>query len=234
MSTRLAGMGWPPGSVASSITKSFAKCSTRMFPNANGLCSASLCASFASQSRSGATWSAATCARMVTPSWWGMAGLLGRDLSWRARRAGHPLPRLEGVGHAAQGGAKLRVMAKHDVGHRRLLHPVHPELRVDLRREVLGEIAVAVKPARRHDDEDPEGGVAESEARRPLLGQHADDRVDRIDVAVQLAERRQLSRVVGHVLEALGGLQVQEPPELVVARHAEFTGTQDVGGRQVH
>src|SRR5215472_9325716 len=159
MSTRLAGMGWPPGSVISSSTKSFAKCSTRMFPHANELCSVSLLASLARQSRSGATWSAATSARMVTPSWWGMAGLLGRDLSWRAHRAGHPLPRLEGVGHAAQGRAKLRVVTKHDVGHRRLLDPVHSELRVDLRREVLGEIAVAVEPARRHDDEDPEGCV---------------------------------------------------------------------------
>src|SRR6516162_10280321 len=163
MSTRLAGMGWPPGSAVSSSTKSFAKCSRRMFPNANGLCSASVCASFASQSRSGPTCSAATCARMVTPSWWGMADLLGRYLSWRARRAGHPLPGLEGVGHAAQNRAKLRVVTKQDVGHRRLLDPVHSELRVDLRREVLGEITVAVQPARRHDDEDPEGGVAESE-----------------------------------------------------------------------
>src|SRR6516225_6197255 len=147
MSTRLAGMGWPPGSVVSSSTKSLAKCSRRMFLNANGLCSASPCASFASQSRNGPTCSAATCARMVTPSWWGMAGLLGRNLSRRAHRAGHPLPRLEGVGHAAQHRAKLRVVAKQDVGHRRLLDPVDAELRVDLRREVLGEIAVAVQPA---------------------------------------------------------------------------------------
>src|SRR5215475_10769203 len=147
MSTRLAGLGWPPGSGVSSRTKSFAKCSTRMSANANGLSAPSPCASFASQSRSGSTCSAATCARMVTPSWCGMASLLGSYLSWRARRAGHPLPRLEGVGHAAQGRAKLRVVAKHDVGHRRLLHPVDSELRVDLRREVLGEIAVAVKPA---------------------------------------------------------------------------------------
>src|SRR5215472_13363721 len=147
MSTRLAGMGWPPGSVVSSSTKSFAKCSRRMSPNANRLFAASPCASFASQSRSGTTWSAATCARMVTPSWWGMAGLLGRYLSWRARRACHPLPGLEGVGHTAQDRAKLRVVTKQDVGHRRLLDPVHSELRVDLGREVLGEVAVAVQPA---------------------------------------------------------------------------------------
>src|SRR5271165_6723074 len=151
----------------------------------------------------------------------------------RSPRA-HPAPRLEPVLNAAQGRAELRVMAQHDVNHGRLLQPRHAGRRVDLRRKVGGEEAVAVQPAGRHDDEDAEGGVAETETSRLFLGQHSDYRIDGVDVTVEPAERGELVRVIGEFLETAGRPQVKEPAELVVAWYAKLPGAQDVGGRQVH
>ena len=44
---------------------------------------------------------------------------------------------------------------------------------------------------------------------------------------------RRLRRVVGQLLEGVGGLQAEEPPELVVAGDAALAGAQDVGRGEV-
>ena len=80
-------------------------------------------------------------------------------------------------------GRELGAVPGQDVDHRVLLHPLQPLAGVDLRRVVAGEEPVAVEPARRHQDEDPEGGVAEGEPRRQVLGVQPGDQVDLVDVA---------------------------------------------------
>src|SRR5271169_4919711 len=125
-------------------------------------------------------------------------------------------------------------MAQYDVNHGRPLQPSHAGRRVDLRRKVGGEEAVTVQPAGRHEDEDAEGGVAETETSRLFLGQHSDYRIDGVDVAVESAKRGEFVRVIGEFLETVGRPQVKEPAELVIAWHAQLPGAQNVGGRQVH
>ena len=62
---------------------------------------------------------------------------------------------------------------------------------------------------------------------------HADHRVDLFRIAVDAREVGGVLRRVGHLLERVVRLQVQEPPELVVARHAALTHAQHVDRRQV-
>ena len=106
------------------------------------------------------------------------------------------------------------------------------------RREVGREEAVAVQPPRRHQDEDPERRVAEREALRAAARRTCPGiRSTAVDVAVV-----DLARICAGPLRVVGRArrrsaarrQVQEPAELVVARHAELAAAQDVGRGQVH
>ena len=54
-------------------------------------------------------------------------------------------------------------MAQDHAGHAVVGDPVHAERRIDLGPEIDGEEAVALQPARRHQDEDAEGRVGEAE-----------------------------------------------------------------------
>src|SRR5687768_9334822 len=140
-----------------------------------------------------------------------------------------PLPRLERVFHSMEGGAELRAVPEQHVGHRRLVDPVHAGVRIELARVVAREEAVALQATRRHEDEDAEGGVAETEPPRFWLGVEADHRVDGLDVTVYALELAGPRRVVGHLPERSCRRQTEEPSELVVARYSALTHPHDVG-----
>ena len=68
--------------------------------------------------------------------------------------------------------------------HRVVLDPIQPDLRVDLRRVVVGVEAIALQAARRHQDEDAERRVAEAEAFRQRLAHQPDQQIDRFEIVV--------------------------------------------------
>ena len=114
------------------------------------------------------------------------------------------------------------------------LDPVEALGRVDLGRVVVGEEAVALQPPRRHQDEDPEGGVAEAEAGRQRLGEQPDLEVDAVDVpVVDVADLLAHFGFVGEVLELLDPRLAQRLAEVVVAPHAALAVAQDVDRPEV-
>ena len=60
-----------------------------------------------------------------------------------------------------------------------------------------------------------------------------DHRVDALDVAVDPPQLLGVLGRVGHLLERVERLQVQQPAELVVARHAALAHAQDVDRGEV-
>ena len=125
-------------------------------------------------------------------------------------------------------------VAKQDAGHVVVRDPVEPFLRVNLGREVGGEEPVAVEPARGHQREDAEGGIAEAEPFREILGEDADAEIDQLNVVlVDAAQLLLPGRIAGQLLEAGVWLHVEHAAKGVVARHAQLAGAQDVGCGEV-
>ena len=148
------------------------------------------------------------------------------------------VPGRERVAQGAQPAAQVRDVASHDGGHRGVLDPPHPLGAVDLGPEVVGEERVRLQPPRGHEHEDPEGRLAEAEARQEGLGVQAHHQVHALHVAVEPGDPRGLRGVVaalaGERAEALRGRQPQHPAELVVARHPPLAVAQEVDGGDVH
>src|SRR4029450_6060722 len=92
------------------------------------------------------------------------------------------VPRLETVADAIERRPEPREVPQQHGHQAVVVHPVDAGRRVDVGGEVLGDEAVALQPPRRHQDEDPEGGVAEAEAGRRGLAEQADHQVETIDV----------------------------------------------------
>ena len=121
--------------------------------------------------------------------------------------------------------------------HRRhvvVVDPAHPLGGVGGGREVGGEEPVALQAPRRHEDEDPERGVAEPEPGWRRLGVQAHREVDVLDRVVHRGQLRRGRRILGEVVEGPGRRQRQQPAELVVAGDAALPGAQDVHGREVN
>src|SRR5262245_1220626 len=91
---------------------------------------------------------------------------------------GHRPPRREGPAGARQHSSKFRAVPQNDTRHAILGDPVHAEGRIDFGTEIDREKAVALEAARRHEDEDTEGGVGEAETGRTLLGKQTHHGVD--------------------------------------------------------
>src|SRR5579872_2094310 len=101
--------------------------------------------------------------------------------------------------------------------------------------EIRREEAVALEPARGHEDENPECSIAEPEARRCRLRIEPHHQVHALEVTVVYTPNLLgPSRVGGQLLEAAHRFHVHLSAEFVVARNASFTMPEDVGGRQVH
>lgn len=79
-------------------------------------------------------------------------------------------------------------MTQQDRAHRRVPDPCHTDLGVHLGAEIAGEEAITGQAARSHQDEDPEGGVAEAESGRLGFGVEPDHQIQRLDVAVDLRQ----------------------------------------------
>ena len=117
------------------------------------------------------------------------------------------LPRRERVRDALERRLELGEVPQQQRPHRVVLDPVEALLRVDLGPEVVGEEAVRLEPPRRHQDEDPERGVAEAEPLRLPLRVHPDHRVDLLRIGVDPAQSVGVLRRVGHLLEGVVGLR---------------------------
>ena len=99
---------------------------------------------------------------------------------------------------------------------------------------VVAEEAIALQPARRHQDEDPEGRVAEAKPGGLRLREHADHQVQAIDAAfVDVFHLADPLRVVRDFFEGLDGPQMQQVAEERVAGHAELAHAQHVGRRDI-
>src|SRR5262245_21234071 len=98
------------------------------------------------------------------------------------------VPGCKRVVDAVERGRELGEVAQEQRPHRVRLDPVDALGRVDLGPIVAREETVGLDPARRHQDEDPKGGVAEPEALGLRLGVHADHGVDLFRVAVDPAQ----------------------------------------------
>ena len=161
------------------------------------------------------------------------AGRISRGRTTVMPRPAEHRPRRERVAHAAQRGRQVRVVPGQHRRHVVVVDPAHPLGGVDGGREVGGEEPVALQPPRRHQDEDPERGVAEPEPGRRRLGVQAHREVDVLDRVVDRRQLRGRRRVLGQVVERPGRGQAQQPAELVVAGHAALAGAQDVHGGEV-
>ena len=76
--------------------------------------------------------------------------------------------------------------------------------------------------------------VAEAEAFRQRLAHQPDQQIDRFEiVVVDAADLFAPDRIVGQLLERLHRVLVNQPAELVVARHAAFAVAQDLDGREI-
>src|ERR1700730_4026315 len=84
------------------------------------------------------------------------------------------VPRREAIGDPFQRGPKLGELAQQGRLHRIVANPSHSELGVDLGPEVVGEETVALQAPRGHQDENPEGGVAEAKTLGQVLRQQPD------------------------------------------------------------
>ena len=126
------------------------------------------------------------------------------------------------------------VSAQH-VLHARVLHPLEAFLGVHVLVPLAGDEAVALKPARCHDDEDAEGRLAEAEARDDGLAMGSHQGVHHVDVAaVHLAQLGGEGLVAARqLLERLGHRHAQQAPERRVARHAALAVAEDVDGAEV-
>src|SRR3954454_3357213 len=97
---------------------------------------------------------------------------------------GAHVPGHEGVRHTVEGLAELREVPQEDASHVVVGHPLEPGPGVVLLGVAVRDEPVALEPSAGHQDEDPEGGVAEAESLRRRLGVHAHLQVDLLDVAV--------------------------------------------------
>src|SRR3954468_22330193 len=107
-------------------------------------------------------------------TWFRLSGVIasGRRIPWSQRecgascsrhRPGAP-PGCERVPDAFERRRELGEVTDEQRSHRVALDPVDAFLRIDLGAVVDREEAVRLEPPRRHQDEDPERGVAEPEA----------------------------------------------------------------------
>ena len=97
-------------------------------------------------------------------------------------------PGSEGILHAVEHGLQGGEMAQQDGGHVVLHYPIEAGLRVDFGIVIGREEAITIQAARGHEDEDAEGGIAET---KPLwqtpalvLSVHADQQVNLVDIIV--------------------------------------------------
>src|SRR5262245_66154246 len=111
--------------------------------------------------------------------------------------------------------------------HAVILHPCEARRRIDLRREVGGVEAVALEAARRHQDEDAERGVGESETRRRRLAMQADQEIDLLDRCVHSRELALPGGIRGELGEALRHPHAEIAAERAIARYATLAITQD-------
>src|SRR5687768_15883252 len=133
------------------------------------------------------------------------------------------LPRCERVLVALERRCHLGMVADDDVAHGVPVDPVQSFGGVDLRGVVAGEEPVALQAAAGHQDEDPERGVTEPEARRRLLAEQPDLQVDVVDPAVvELLDLVVPDGVRGELVERLDPRHPQLLAEVVVAANASL------------
>ena len=138
-----------------------------------------------------------------------------------------------GFATPSERGLELGEVAQQQRAHRVVLDPVDAFLRVDLGPVVAGEEAVA---SSRRDAIRMKMRKAVSLKPKPFgfcSAYMPDHRVDLLGVAVDAPQVLRVLGRVGHLLEGVVRLQVQEPAELVVARHAALADAQDVDRGEV-
>ena len=124
-------------------------------------------------------------------------------------------------------------MTQQHLAHAVFLNPGDAGRRVDFRRIVVGEEAIALDAPARHDDEDAKRRVGDGKARRLGLGERAGQEVDALDVAVDRRELALPLRIFGELLKARGHAHPQHAAERAIARHAALAIAQNVGGGEV-
>src|SRR5688500_7197367 len=113
--------------------------------------------------------------------------------------------------------------------------PVEADLRVDLRGVIRGEEPIAVEASRCHEYEDAEGRIAEPEPLWPGLCEQTNYQVYPVDVVlVDAPELLYPHGIIRQLLEGFDRREAEHLAELVVSGHAEFSGTQDIRGPQIH
>ena len=124
-------------------------------------------------------------------------------------------------------------MAQDQAGHAIVGDPVDAERRIDLGPEIHGQEAVALQPPRGHQDEDAEGRIAEAEAGRRRLGHQPDDRIDLVDIAIDLLEQAHVLGARRQLFPARDARPVQPGAEVIVARHAAPARAHDIDHGEV-
>src|SRR5688500_6508034 len=119
-------------------------------------------------------------------------------------------------------------MAQDDTGHAVPVDPIDPERGIDFRPVVLGEEAVALQSARRHQYDDAKRRVAEAEAVRGCFGEEPDHRVDQVDFLIDVLQSANGFSVARKVLPAPYPVLMQTMAEIVVARHATPAGAHQI------
>src|SRR5687767_4232127 len=126
-------------------------------------------------------------------------------------------PRFERVVHAVERGPQFRIVTLQHVEHRGLTDIVQPELRIDLRPEIVGEESVALEAAGGHQHEHPERRVAEAEPFGQRFGEQPGHQVHLLEVVVvDPFDFVPPHDVVGELVERLHRVLVEQAPELVV------------------
>src|SRR5437764_15285381 len=141
-------------------------------------------------------------------------------------------PRREWILDTRQHGRKLRCMTCQYARQAVTLDPLHTTRRVDLGRVVSGEEAVALEPARRHEDEDAKRRVAEAESSGLWRGVQTDGQVDPVNVPVHLAQLVDPDWIVRQFLDCNHPRLVQQLMECVVATNSPRPSSQYGDGCQ--
>src|SRR5262249_57083072 len=107
------------------------------------------------------------------------------DQTGDAQRSAHrPLlslaPRKIPVGDMGEMRPQLRHMPLQHGPQTVVLHPCEPRRRIDLRREIGGEEAVALEPPRSHQDEDAKSRVGKAGAHWWRVAMHSDSEIQRV------------------------------------------------------
>lgn len=145
-------------------------------------------------------------------------------------------PRPERIILPLQRRLQFREVPRKHTPHRLILNPFQPLLRVRMlppRR--AGKESVTFNPPARHQDKHPEGCIAKSESFWQWLGEHANEKINLLEIAgVDSADLICELLVSSRELEESGGcFHMKESAEFAVSWDSSLAVSQDVYGCDV-